>query len=552
VSRPARRRPLLLTSILGWADDHHDRHGTWPNRNSGPISDVPGETWIRVEIALRTGGRNLPGGTTLRRLLREKRGAQFVRRREPFTVERILEWADGHRARTGNWPCRISGPIAESPGVTWKTVHGALSCGRRGLPSRSSLDLVLAEHRGVRHRRRLRDLTIPQILGWATAFHARTGRWPQIKSGPVLEAPGETWCIIDRALRYGERGMLGGTSLARLFAQDQGAGCEFRATRLSIEQILAWADSHHDRHGSWPRCCSGPISEAPGETWKSIGRALVAGFRGLPRGTTLAQLLHAERGGSSLARVRAERRAGRRRRSRPELTGPQILDWARTYRARTGRRPTSASGPVDEAPGETWRKIDYALRIGRRGLPGRSCLKVLLAPEFRARAQHQTGELSIPKILAWADAHHDRHGSWPTRVSGTIPEAPAENWKSVGQALMAGWRGLPSGRSLGQVLHVERNLPLAVRSVPLTEASILAWADAHHARTGDWPRVNTGAIPESPGDYWKYVYAALRNGHRGLPGGSSIAKLLAEHRGSGNPRPRSVSGDPQRQVAHAF
>ena len=61
-------------------------------------------------------------------------------------------------------------------------------------------------------------LTVEQILAWADAYRARTGRWPTARSGPVPEAPGETWSGIDRGLRVGGRGLPGGYSLARLLA----------------------------------------------------------------------------------------------------------------------------------------------------------------------------------------------------------------------------------------------------------------------------------------------------------------------------------------------
>jgi Phage derived protein Gp49-like (DUF891) len=37
----------------------------------------------------------------------------------PLTVEQILAWADANKARTGRWPTRWSGPVAESWGETW-------------------------------------------------------------------------------------------------------------------------------------------------------------------------------------------------------------------------------------------------------------------------------------------------------------------------------------------------------------------------------------------------------------------------------------------------
>jgi hypothetical protein len=65
----------------------------------------------------------------------------------------------------------------------------------------------------------------------------------------------------------------------------------------------------------------------------------------------------------------------------------------------------------------------------------------------------------------------------------------------------------------------------------LTVQKVLAWAGAHHRRTGEWPRTGSGAIPESPGDTWLRIDNALRYGYRGLEGGSSLARLLQRERG---------------------
>jgi hypothetical protein len=58
-----------------------------------------------------------------------------------------------------------------------------------------------------------------------------------------------------------------------------------------LKQIRAWAKAHRNRAGAWPGDRSGPIPEAPGETWKAVQMALVHGLRGLKGGSSLAQLL---------------------------------------------------------------------------------------------------------------------------------------------------------------------------------------------------------------------------------------------------------------------
>jgi hypothetical protein len=76
------------------------------------------------------------------------------------------------------------------------------------------------------------------------------------------------------------------------------------------------------------------------------------------------------------------------------------------------------------------------------------------------------------------------------------------------------------------------------RRPALTVEQVLAWADAHHARTGDWPTRRTGPVADAPGEKWVNVDQALQGGVRGLPGGDTLARLLDRHRRDGSPSAR--------------
>jgi hypothetical protein len=136
--------------------------------------------------------------------------------------------------------------------------------------------------------------------------------------------------------------------------------------------------------------------------------------------------------------------------------------------------------------------------------------------------------LTVEQILAWADAHHARTGRWPHAGRGAVPEAPGLTWNAVNLALYYGRRGLPGGSSLDQLLRRCRGK--GGRPPALAVDTIVAWAKAHHARTGRWPKTNSGPVPEAPGETWGRVNGALWEGHRGLPGGDTLAKLLDRHR----------------------
>jgi hypothetical protein len=456
--------PLSIPQVLGWSDSHRRLTEHWPTSKSGSIPAAPGETWRGVDQALRVGIRGLPGGSSLCRLLAEHRGYRNSLQLPRFTLGRILTWADAHHRRTGTWPTTKSGPLAEAPGETWRGVNSALELGRRGLRGGSSLAQFLAKHRGVRNPKKLPKLTVRRILGWGRAYYRRTGRWPNGASGPIPEAPGETWSNVRSALFAGCRGLPAGLTLARVFGLRPTAVGNSERSPFTVPEILAWAEAYRERTGAWPHSLSGPVAESPEQTWRGINEALRTDRCGLSRGMTLLQLL-------------VERRRVRTRLYLPRLRKKQIVAWARAHRRRTGAWPSSLSGSILEAPGETWRAVDEALRSGLRGLGRRSSLAGLLAHVAHARNRANLPRLTLKLILAWADDHYRRAGSWPTGKSGPIADSRGETWKGVAMALRFGYRGLRGGITLAQLLARERgdrnsaNLPRLSPAIRLPRAS---------------------------------------------------------------------------------
>jgi len=523
----------------------------------------------------------------------------------PLTLREVLSWADAYRESVGAWPSRGSGPIAGTIGETWRDVDTALRHGWRGLPGSTSLARLLAEERGARNPFNLTALDEEQILHWADSHHERTGAWPHAKSGKICESGGETWAAVSAALLNGTRGLSGGSSLAQLLARRRGARNRGNVPRLTEEQILRWADAYRTRSGCWPSGKSGPIEEAPGETWTAVDMALRHGKRGMPGGSSLAFLLaerrnvrnvwtrpnlsvelilgwadaHFQRtgcwptvnvglieeapketwrgvdralrrgargfpGGSSLARLLSAERNVRNVQDVARLTRRQILAWADNHRRRTGKWPTHTSGPVADNAGEVWQNVDAALREGLRGLRGGSSLAQLLARHRGRRNIHGLPDLSKKQILRWADAHFQQTGSWPHRGSGPITGASSESWRGVDQFLRNGGRGLAGRSSLGRLLAAKRGARPYRHSPSLTEEQILRWADEHFQRVRTWPQLTSGPIPGVPGETWSRINHALREGKRGLLGHSSLALLLAEKRGLPYwPRRRAAAGN---------
>jgi hypothetical protein len=285
--------------------------------------------------------------------------------------------------------------------------------------------------------------------------------------------------------------------------------------------VRAWAAAFHARTGGWPTWQSGPIPEAPGETWFTVAGALAMGQRGFPAGGSLDRFV--------------DKHFPRMIQSGTGFTVERILEWADAWHAATGRLPHSESGEIPNSGGVRWRMVDTALRSGLGYTREPKPLLQLLIDEKRPLAR---APVTHTQILLWARAHHARTGEWPRAGSGAIPEAPGETWHGINSALLNGSRCLRGGSSLSRLFrHVRRaaRLARALKSRgsddslpvggPLSVDGILAWVAAYRARTGRWPNIRSGPIPELPGETWRSVEMALRGGTRGLPSGWSLRLL---------------------------
>jgi hypothetical protein len=187
---------------------------------------------------------------------------------DSLTIEQILAWADAHHAAHGAWPAVGPGTVLEfvggKRGESSRAINYAFVFGLRGLPGDSSLAELLAAHRGVplpdmgpkalaektracgqekfpvkRPRLRLKRsaahqfrLTIEQILAWADAHHAATGKWPSADSGRVHVAPVElTWSGVNESLYYGRRGFPGGRRCTCSWPRIVSSGSRCRSIR---------------------------------------------------------------------------------------------------------------------------------------------------------------------------------------------------------------------------------------------------------------------------------------------------------------------------------
>jgi hypothetical protein len=291
---------------------------------------------------------------------------------------------------------------------------------------------------------------------------------------------------------------------------------------LTEERIIEAAKRHHVRTGRWPTKNSGDATEAFGfkTTWSAIHTALRFGCHGLPGGASLHRLLQPLTGNVATL-----------------LTEGMIINAAKLHHARTGRWPSKACGEAADDFGFeiTWLAVNTALREGYRGLAGGSTLDRLLkeisgrTPRAR-RGTKTTIHLTEAAILEAARRHHARTGQWPSRRSGDATQDIGHRmtWAAVSHALSFGFHGLAGGSTLTKLL--QPSLSRVVRQASdLTEETLLQAAKRYHDRTGRWPTQVSGDATDDLGfaTKWNSIDQALRAGRNGLPGGSSLSKLLA-------------------------
>ena len=116
----------------------------------------------------------------------------------------------------------------------------------------SSADATPPPKRATRHRQW--KFSVEILLDWADAWHRAHRKWPAINDGIIPYADNADWGLVDRALRHGRYGLPpcpGG--LPHFLANHRGAPLRQRARRsLRVEEVLNWAQHHHQRTGFWP------------------------------------------------------------------------------------------------------------------------------------------------------------------------------------------------------------------------------------------------------------------------------------------------------------
>ncbi|MFN7401448.1 MAG: hypothetical protein ACK5R4_03835 [Alphaproteobacteria bacterium] len=399
-------------------------------------------------------------------------------------------------------------------------------------------------------------LDLALIKASILAYRQETGKWPTHSSVPVEYGPyagKEKWKAIDSALRVGARGLPGGSSLVKLYKEvSEEHGLEYvniqKQPPLNIEDIKASILAHYEEtkkatgKGKLPTQSSVPVEYGPyagKETWSAIESALRVGARGLPGGSSLAELNEEVSRVNRLDYVNS--------RTKEPLEPAKIRATIYAHYLATQQWPTARSGTIEHGPyagQETWGAINAALSLGKRGLPGGEHLTDLNDAVSRMHNLNYVNPakkepLTVDQIKESILAHRQATGEWPTANSGVVehgPYAGREKWGAISEALAGGLRGLPGGSSLPKLnaetsqansLDYANHLQKGALEINILQEAILA----HRQATGEWPTTNSGVVQHGPyaaKETWSGISAALSVGVRGLPGGSSLAVLNAE------------------------
>jgi hypothetical protein len=257
-----------------------------------------------------------------------------------------------------------------------------------------------------------------------------------------------------------------------------------------------------ENEGRFPtqRTAGFPTAVAP--SWALVNEALSKGHRGLPGGSSLADLIR--------------RAFPEDRREKADLDERVIRGWLERWKAEHGEFPTRDAGEVPYAPGETWGAVDRALRDGLRELGGGSSLAKLVG-QVSGRT---TRELTLELVETWVRAFVETNGRAPRKSDEHEGLPPGERWEAIDAALRRGTRRLPGGESLRDV--VDR---LSDRPSTLTPRVIVGWMREFHRREGKWPTTSSGAKHLPAGEKWVNLNERLAKGGRTLPGGSSLKQL---------------------------
>jgi hypothetical protein len=293
--------------------------------------------------------------------------------------------------------------------------------------------------------------------------------------------------------------------------------------RIAQGASIAVADLHeeiwdyHHRYGTWPTVNAGFVERFE-VAYGYLDHCLRVGQRGLGPGSSLYQECVRVAGARG---VPIEDRRG----DDTPWTLEMVQGAIREHYQETGRFPVK--GDKGECPlGVTWGTLDYYLRTGGfHALAGDTTLAgQVTAVQTALGMTRKAGAITREQVLAAIAAHHGAAGSYPDRSSpGEVPGIGGA-WGSLNNRLRKGLLGESlSLADLAREARQQRGDPAPGARPPLTTADVHAAIVDHRRERGAPPTRQTRNL-SALGIGWGALDNLLKNGGRGLPGGSSLAR----------------------------
>jgi len=178
-----------------------------------------------------------------------------------------------------------------------------------------------------------------------------------------------------------------------------------------------------------------------------------------------------------------------------------------------------SGGEQHRNPALDWPELIRFIRI----VESRLCIGTEIDNCIRV-AKEVMDEMDVPNDIRLGLEHIVAH------IEGVLSKKTADAVRENGSDPI-GMGELSAGMTLqfgtGKVgLELLKNWRNSVRKL-LTKDRIVEWIEEYRSRTGQLPTTRSGEILGTD-ESWANINSALREGHRGLPGGSSLLKLLRE------------------------
>lgn len=515
------KRPNLTSmSVMAWAMSFYEKNGKLPEAESGVIDEVTTreETWADINDALVAGRRGFSGQSSLEMFFRKTMPHLLLKKEDVSPVSNnvaisadVAEDSQKHSLKGDERiekdlsselffeaPSELDQsknecPISDQSLLETdfdKLEHGVhLQPIDHGQTEIASQNVVSSRNVGGLENPVLKD-NDKAVLPTYDEQHPDLGLVSQHENAPASSEKQTNLFDHTDAQAVEESYSVNEKKISAIDAADTSEDVDLPDSKnifvsahanslkkadFSKDDLLQWIQNHLLRTGVFPVSHDGKVVGAKKPiTWFAVHRTLMKGWEDFPVGLSLSLYIK------------------RYRFSHLPVTVEQITNWIIDYHRTTGNYPRAQSRElVQGAHGESWLEIDYALQNGLRGLPRGEdflCLKDVVRKieeqqQDTAKATANPTANPAPK-LELKDRMKESRFSEPAK----IPKKRGE-FKEI------------------------------------NEENIRYWIDEFRSKTGEFPRLNSGRIENTPHS-WKSVHAALSNGDNGLPPGGGLTKFI--------------------------